>query len=52
VETIFQNAVPLESDAEVLHYASDQVTVDGIFVELGTASVRKIAALIAQCQSH
>ena len=48
VETTFQNAIALGSDAEVLRYASDHVTVDGLFVELGTGKGRTtnfIAAL-------
>lgn len=48
VESLFKHAVPLESDAEVLRFASDQATLDGIFVELGTGKGRTtnfIAAL-------
>jgi hypothetical protein len=48
VQTTFADAKSLESDAEVLHYASDQVTIDGSFVELGTGKGRTsnfIAAL-------
>lgn len=48
VETTLNGAVPLESDAAVLRYASDRVTVDGVFVELGTGLGRTtnfIAAL-------
>lgn len=36
VETTLKNALPLESDAEILRYASDQITVDGFLIELGT----------------
>lgn len=35
VNTVLNRALPLESDAEILRYASDQVGVDGLFVELG-----------------
>lgn len=48
VEDTLQEALPFESDAEVLRYASDQVTIDGVFVELGTGLGRTtnfIAAL-------
>jgi len=48
VEQEMQGAKALPSDAEVLRYASDQVTVDGTYVELGTGLARTtnfIAAL-------
>lgn len=48
VETAFKGALPLESDAEILHYASNEVSINGIYVELGTGLGRTtnlIAAL-------
>jgi len=51
VETTFKEAIPLESDADVLHYASNQVGISGIFIELGTGLGRTtnfIAALNPQ----
>ncbi len=48
VEKVFQGAAAYESDADVLRAASDQVEIDGAYVELGTGMGRTtnfIAAL-------
>lgn len=47
VETKLKGAVPLESDAEILHYASNQVGLDGLFIELGTGKARTTNFLAA-----
>lgn len=47
VETYLQNAVPLESDAEVLQFASDHVSLDGRYVELGVWKGRTINFIAA-----
>jgi len=47
VKTTLYNARAFESDAEIFRYASDQVAVDGLFVELGTYKGRTTNFLAA-----
>jgi len=47
VKSFLQRAIPLQSDAAILRYASDQVAVDGLFVELGTYKGRTTNFLAA-----
>ncbi len=47
VESAFKGAVSLESDAAILRYASDQVGIDGVFIELGTGMGRTTNFLAA-----
>ncbi len=47
VESTLNEAVPLDSDAEIMRYASDQATVDGVFVEVGTGLGRTTNFLAA-----
>lgn len=42
-----QKAKPLHSDAELIRYASDQVTLKGAFIELGVASGKSINFIAA-----
>jgi hypothetical protein len=41
------NAVPLDSDAEVLRYASDHANKDGVFIELGVWKARTVNFIAA-----
>ena len=47
VETYLKSARPLESDAEVLRYASDQATLDGVYIELGVWKGRTLNFIAA-----
>lgn len=47
VETEFQGAAVCESDAEVLRFASEQIRLDGVFIELGTGMGRTTNFLAA-----
>ena len=47
IRTILQHAIPFETDADIFRYASDQVVVDGLFVELGTYKGRTTNFLAA-----
>ncbi len=47
VKTTLTNARAFESDAEIFRFASDQVAVDGLFVELGTYKGRTANFLAA-----
>ena len=47
VKTTLKSAVPFLSDAEIFRYASDQVVIDGLFVELGTYKGRTANFLAA-----
>ena len=47
VETYLPNALPLSSDAEVLHYASDFAPPEGALIELGVWKGRTINFLAA-----
>jgi len=42
VNKYLQNAKPLTSDADLLRYASDQVTLDGAYIELGVTTGKTI----------
>ena len=47
VEENFKNAQELNSDADTLRYASDQVTLDGLYIELGVCPGKTINFLAA-----
>ncbi len=47
VKTVLSKGKAFESDAEIFRYASDQVAVDGLFIELGTYKGRTTNFLAA-----
>ena len=47
VEKEMKQAISLKSDAEIMRYASDQVRIDGLYVELGTGTARSTNFLAA-----
>lgn len=47
VQTTLKSAIAMKSDAEILRFASDQVKVDGLFIELGTYKGRSTNFLAA-----
>lgn len=47
VHRYLQNAKPLISDADLLRYASDQVTLKGVYIELGVSTGKTINFIAA-----
>lgn len=47
VATYLKDATPLESDVDVLHFASDQVTLDGGYLEMGVCTGKTINFIAA-----
>lgn len=47
VEKYLANATPLKSDAEVLKFGSDHVTLNGLFIELGVCTGKTINFIAA-----
>lgn len=47
VEKYLKNAIPFNIDAEILKFASDQVTIDGTFLEMGVCTGRTINFIAA-----
>lgn len=47
VETFLKKAVPLESDAEVLRFASDAVVIQGAYLEMGVCTGKTINFIAA-----
>lgn len=47
VEKYLKRAIPFNIDAEILKFASDQVTIDGVFLEMGVCTGRTINFIAA-----
>jgi hypothetical protein len=47
VEKYLKESVPLKSDAEILKFASDHVTIKGLFIELGVCTGKTINFIAA-----
>lgn len=52
VEKYLKEAKPLESDAEILRYASDRATLKGIYIELGVCTGKTINFIAALNPHH